>query len=115
MPYVLPTKAIDPAMVGDSYHLALGLTTLGQATPDRIFGYLLAEGTKFQQKTDLKARDTLVNNSSPNLIDRDLVATPRVSDGDFSGGALQINFSDPTRYWDSDLEVRNPGYLTLAP
>src|SRR5205807_10616160 len=113
MAYVLPTKAIDPSLVGDSYHLALGMTTPGQASPDRIFGYLLAEGTKFEQNTDLNSKSALTQYSSPHLIDRDLVNWPRVTDGDFSGGMMQLNWIDSSRYWDSNLDIRTPGFLLL--
>src|SRR4029077_5512328 len=33
--------------------------------------------------------------------------------GDWSGGGNQITFISPNQYWDSDLDTRVPGYLTL--
>jgi hypothetical protein len=68
---------------------------------------------RFLEKTDLHSKDQLTQYSSDHLIDRDFVNTPRVTDGDFSGGALQQNFLDSHRFWDSDLDIRVPGYLTL--
>jgi hypothetical protein len=72
-------------------------------------------GTKFTEQTDVQTQQKLIAYSSSQLIDRDFVNFPRVTDGDFSGGGLQTVFIDPRRYFDSDLEIRTPGYLYLRP
>jgi hypothetical protein len=118
MPYTPTVSVIEQEKIGTLYHLGLGTTTPGLTTPDRVYGYMLVADQqlgRFIEKTDLHAKDQLTQYSSSELIDRDFVNTPRVSQGDFSGGAFQVNFLDSARYWDSDLEPRIPGYLTLRP
>jgi hypothetical protein len=110
-----PTYTIDQGDVGSRYNLGIGTTSTGLTAPDRIYGYCLTPGTKFQEQTDIRTQDKLVQYASPNLIDRDFVNYPRVTDGDFSGGSLQTVFIDPRRYFDSDFDVRIPGYLILRP
>lgn len=94
--------------MGTRYHVGIGVGS-------SIYGYCLTPGTKFEESTDLHAKDLLTQYSSPNLIDRDFVNYPRVTDGDFSGGALQTVFIDPKKYFDSDLDIHTPGYLILRP
>jgi hypothetical protein len=115
LPYSPPLTKIDPELVGNSYHIALGSTTPGLSSPDRIYGYMLREGTSFEELNDIKTRDRLVQTAGPNLIDQNIVNTPRITDGDFSGGMLQVNWLSPNRYWDSDLDIRTPGELLLNP
>jgi hypothetical protein len=118
MAYTLRGLLIDKEQVGQLYHIGIGTTTPGQAAVDNLCGYLLVADQqlgRFLEKTDLHSKDQLTQYSSAALIDRDLVNTPRVSDGDFSGGALQQNYLDPRRFWDSDLDPRTPGYLFLNP
>jgi hypothetical protein len=114
--YTLAPVVIEQEKIGTLYHLGLGTTTPGQASPDHLYGYMLVADQqlgRFLEKTDLHSKDQLTQYSSENLIDRDFVNTPRVTDGDFSGGALQQNFIDTHRFWDSDLDTRVPGYLQL--
>lgn len=112
--YVPNPASTDPAKVGTLYHLALSDAT-------NTFGYVLQnrggtdDRSALNESTDINSRDKLIQVSSPNLIDQHLVNYPRVSQGDFSGGALQLVFIDPTKYFDSDLEIRTPGYLSLRP
>jgi hypothetical protein len=114
--YTLASVVIEQEKIGTLYHLGLGTTTPGQASPDHLYGYMLVADQqlgRFLEKTDLHSKDQLTQYSSDHLIDRDFVNTPRVTDGDFSGGALQQNFLDSHRFWDSDLDIRVPGYISL--
>jgi hypothetical protein len=112
--YVPTPASTDPAKVGTLYHLALsdGVNT---------YGYILQnrggtdDRSALNESTNITDREKLIQISSPNLIDQHLVVYPRVSQGDYSGGLLQTVFIDPTRAFDSDLEVRTPGYLILRP
>lgn len=63
------------------------------------------------EETELTHKDRITQLGSPNLIDREFDQWPQVSQGDWSGGALQPIFSgstpvsggassDPSRYWD---------------
>lgn len=64
------------------------------------------------EETELQHKDQLIQLGSSNLIDREFDQWPQVSQGDWSGGALQhvltgatplTSFgpqSDPTKYWD---------------
>jgi hypothetical protein len=116
MPYTPVVSVIEQEKIGTLYHIGLGTTTPGLSTPDRVYGYMLVADQqlgRFLEKTDLHSKDQLTQYSSDHLIDRDFVNTPRVTDGDFSGGALQQNFLDSHRFWDSDLDIRVPGYISL--
>lgn len=106
------TAASLPNAIGQVYNVGLSDGTV-------YYGYVLKndgpQSKGFLEKTDIAERDALVNYGSPNLVDRDLTFYPRASQGDFSGGGLQPVFINPNQYWDSDLEVRTPAYLTLRP
>src|SRR5215831_910396 len=109
--YVLKTSSFQSGQVGGLYHIGLSDGT-------NSYGYVFQNtGPQggFKESTNVADKEKLIQFSSPNLIDRDLVFYPRVTQGDFSGGGLQAVFIDPTRYFDSDLEIRTPGYLTLRP
>jgi hypothetical protein len=67
----------------------------------------------FQWRTDTATKEALINYSSPELIDRDFVFYPRLTDGDFSGGGYQEVYLQPNKYFDSDLEPHIPGFLEL--
>lgn len=99
-------------MVGTQYSIGIG-------NGQQSFGYLLQNqsgtGPAFKESSNITDKQALIQYSSPNLIDRDITFYPRVTQGDFSGGALQTVLIDPTQYYDSDLEIRTPGYLTLRP
>ena len=98
------------AAIGQRYHVGFGNGT-------NYYGYcLVADNTQsggWHEKTDITAKDQLTQYASPNIIDRDYVFWPRVTQGDWSGGGNQITFIAPNQYWDSDLDTRVPGYLTL--
>src|SRR5262249_36972718 len=109
--YILKTSSFQSGQVGGLYHIGLSDGT-------NSYGYVFQNtGPQggFKESTNVADKEKLIQFSSPNLIDRDLVFYPRVTQGDFSGGGLQAVFLDPTRYFDSDLEIRTPGYLTLRP
>jgi len=99
-------------MVGTQYSIGIGNGV-------QAYGYILqnqgGSGPAFKEGTNVTDKQSLTQYSSPNLIDRDIAYYPRVTQGDFSGGSLQTVFIDPTQYYDSDLEIRTPGYLTLRP
>jgi hypothetical protein len=82
-----------------------------------FYGYNLVpditQSGGWHEKTDIAAKDAQIQYASPNIIDRDFVFWPRVTQGDWSGGGRQITFINPNQYFDSDLEVRTPGYMTL--
>src|SRR5260370_32707360 len=108
-PYTLRGLLIDKEDVGQLYHVGIGTTSPGQAAVDNLCGYMLVGDQqlgRFIEKTDLHSKEQLTSYSSEALIDRDIVNTPRTTDGDFSGGALQQNFIDAHRFWDSDLDIR---------
>src|SRR5215475_12205720 len=109
--YVLKPSTFQSGQVGGIYHIGLsdGVNSYGY-----VFQTTGPQGG-FKESTNVADKEKLIQFSSPNLIDRDLVFYPRVTQGDFSGGGLQAVFIDPTRYFDSDLEIRTPGYLTLRP
>jgi hypothetical protein len=98
--------------VGQRYHCGLSDGT-------RFYGYILepvpGKDGGFHWKTDTATKDALIAYSSQQLIDRDLAFFPRVTDGDFSGGAFQEVFLDPRKFFDSDLDPRVPGFLQLRP
>lgn len=100
------------AAVGQRYHVGFGDGT-------HFYGYVLVADTAqsggWHEKTDIAAKDAQIQYASPNIIDRDFVFWPRVTQGDWSGGSNQITFISPTQYWDSDLDTRVPGYLRLRP
>ncbi len=115
--YVLPqsqytTDADLQAAVGQLYHVGFSNGTVR-------YGYCLYPDASPQggwhEKTDVAAKDQLIQYSSTALIDRDFVYWPRVSQGDFSGGMLQPLFLAPNQYFDSDLDARIAGYLALSP
>src|SRR5215813_13810248 len=109
--YVLKASNFQSGQVGGLYHIGLSDGT-------NSYGYVFQNtGPQggFKESTNVADKEKLIQFSSPNLIDRDLVFYPRVTQGDFSGGGLQAVFIDPTKYFDSDLEIRTPGYLTLRP
>lgn len=112
--YTLPVRAIDSGQVGVDYHLALGTKSdPSLAAPDRIYGFMLAapngDRQGFKESTDLFSKQQLTQYSSPNLIDRDLVSTPRVTQGRWDGGQGQAVLLDATQYYDSDLDTRLAG------
>lgn len=99
-----------PKQVGQLYHV-------GFDNGNQFYGYCLFPDTAqtggWHEKTDIAAKDAQIQYASPNIIDRDFVFWPRVTQGDWSGGGGQITFIAPNQYWDSDLDTRVPGYLTL--
>ncbi|MFI4977543.1 MAG: hypothetical protein ACHQC8_02530 [Solirubrobacterales bacterium] len=116
--YAIPKTTVDPAQVGNLYHLAIGTkSSAALSAPDRVVGFLLQnkQGSEFAENTDLHSKETLTQYASPNLIDRDLVNMPRVTQGRWDLGFLQTVLTDPARYMDSDLETSVPGYLFLKP
>ena len=104
----------DPKMAGTLYHVVIGDGT-------RTYGYMLqnhggqSDKSALNESTDINSRDQLIQFSSPSLIDQHLVNYPRVSQGDFSGGSLQVVLLDATKFFDSDLDINTPGYLQLRP
>lgn len=108
--YVLQPSSFQPGMVASQYNLGLSDGT-------RTYGYLLQNNPQkgFQEASDVTSKSSLIQYSSPNTIDRDLVFFPRYTQGDYSGGLLQVAAIDVTKEFDSDLEIRTPGYLTLRP
>lgn len=108
---------LQMADIGKRWHVGLGVPSTLQPTQLNMYGYNLsrkdAGGGDWIEKSDTKSRDQLSSTGSPNVTDRDFAPIPRVTDGDFSGGALQQIFIDPKRFYDSDLEIRVPGNLTL--
>lgn len=114
-PYVLKTSRYTngtdlQAATGTLYHVGFDNGTV-------FYGYNLVPDTTqaggWHEKTDIAAKDAQIQYASPNIIDRDFVFWPRVTQGDMSGGSRQITFINPTQYWDSDLDVRAPGYTVL--
>lgn len=112
--YTPAVTNINTGQVGNLYSLALSDGT-------RTYGYCLRnlggndDRSALNESTNIADKEKLIQFSSPSIIDRDLVFYPRVSQGDFSGGALQLVFLDATKFFDSDLEIRTPGYLSLRP
>jgi hypothetical protein len=106
----MKTAAALQAAVGQRYHVGFDDGT-------HFYGYMLVADTAqsggWHEKTDIAAKDAQIQYASPNIIDRDFVFWPRVTQGDWSGGGNQITFIAPNQYWDSDLDTRVPGYLTL--
>lgn len=104
------TAAALQSAVGQLYHVGFDNGTV-------FYGYLLypdaSQSGGWHEKTDIAAKDAQIQYASPNIIDRDFVFWPRVTQGDWSGGGNQITFITPNQYWDSDLDTRVPGYLTL--
>lgn len=109
--YVLKPSGFQSGQVGGLYNIGLsdGVNSYGY-----VFQNVGPEGG-IKEESNIADKDKLIQYSSPNIIDRDLAFYPRVTQGDFSGGGLQLVFLDPTKYFDSDLEIRTPGYLTLRP
>lgn len=112
--YVPSAASTDPLKAGSLYHVVISDGT-------NSYGYMLqnwggsSDKSALNEGTDINSRDKLIQFSSPSLIDQHLVNYPRVSQGDYSGGALQTVFLDATKFFDSDLEIRTPGYLMLRP
>src|SRR5215471_4924333 len=112
--YVLKTSSFQSGQVGGLYHIGLSDGT-------NSFGYVFQnwsgsdQRSAFNESSNVTDKGALTQYSSQALIDRDLAYYPRVSQGDFSGGLLQEVFIDNTREFDSDLEIRTPGYLMLRP
>ena len=112
--YVPRTSNFQPGMVGGLYHIGLSDGT-------NQYGYIFQNfGTNdprsaFNESSDIADKQALTQFSSEALIDRDVARYPRVSQGDFSGGLLQEVLIDNTKAFDSDLEIRTPGYLMLRP
>lgn len=104
------TATTLPKQVGTLYNVGLSDGT-------HYFGYIFQnQGTQslgLQEKNDVNARDALTSYGSPNLVDRDLVFYPRVSQGDFSGGGLQQVLIDQTKFMFSDLSTSYPGAAKL--
>jgi hypothetical protein len=109
--YVLKPSSFQSGQVG-------GLYNIGLSDGTNSYGYVFQNvGPQggIKEETNIADKEKLIQYSSPNLTDRDLAFYPRVTQGDFSGGSLQLIFLDPTKYFDSDLEIRTAGYLTLRP
>lgn len=110
--YVLNPSTFTPGMVGSVYNVGLSDGT-------RSYGYNFyndgPQSMGMTESSNVTDKQSLVQYSSQNLIDRDLVFYPRVTQGDYSGGMLQTVLLDQTKYWDADLDIRTPGYLTLRP
>lgn len=117
MAYTLKVQAISQSDVGTRYHVGIGIPDPAGGANPIIYGYCLVNDSQqglFHESIDVTARDQLLT-ASPELIDRDLVSFPRVTQGDFSGGVGQATAIDLTRCWDSDLDLHIPGYVELAP
>jgi hypothetical protein len=99
-----------PTQVGRLYHV-------GFDNGNQFYGYNLvpdiAQSGGWHEKTDVAAKEQLIQYSSPNITDLHYVFWPRVSQGAWDGGGNQITFIGNNQYWDSDLDTRVPGYLTL--
>ena len=110
--YALGTSNFQPGQVGTLYSVGIsnGSTSYGY-----IFQNQGLQSAGIVETTNVADKEKLIQFSSPNLIDRDFAYYPRVTQGDTSGGGLQTVFLEPTKYFDSDLEIRTPGYLTLRP
>lgn len=106
--YVPLASSFKPSQVGALYHVGIGDGT-------NSYGYLFQPDPKvgMVERTNVSDKQALIQYSSPNLIDRDLVFWPRVTQGDYSGGGLQTILLNQNQYFDSDLEVRTPGLLNL--
>src|SRR5262249_48657837 len=112
--YIPNTSSFQAGQVGGLYHIGL-------SDGVNSFGYILQnwggtdQRSSFNESSNVTDKQALTQYSSQALIDRDLAYYPRVSQGDNSGGLLQEVFIDQTREFDSDLEIRTPGYLMLRP
>jgi hypothetical protein len=112
--YALQSSSFAQNQVGTLYNVGLSDGT-------NSYGYVFVNQGPGQkqggmlEKTNITDKQAQIQYSSQALIDRDLVYYPRVSQGDFSGGTLQAVFTDPAKSYDTDLEIRTPGYLTLRP
>lgn len=110
--YTLSPSSFSASQVGTVYNIGLSDGT-------NSYGYIFQnqgqQTVGIKESSNVADKEKLIQFSSPNLIDRDLVFYPRVTQGDFSGGGLQTVFLDPTKYFDSDLEIRTPGFLNLRP
>ena len=112
MAYTLIAQAVSQAEIGTKYHVGIGITDPAKGLI--AYGYVMAPGTKFAQRINTRERDQIINSSAA-LNDRDLATYPRLTQGDVSKGILQTTFIDPARVWDTDLELRVPGYVQLRP
>lgn len=106
--YVPLPSSFKPSQVGALYHVGIGDGT-------NQYGYIFQPDVKkgMIERSNVAEKGALIQYSSPNLIDRDFVFYPRVTQGDYSGGGLQTVLLNQNQYFDSDLEVQTPGYLTL--
>lgn len=118
----VPKIQVTPATAAGKVFNLLLEGTLAVDSQLRRYGYQLVPegygpgqvgGMEFD--TDLADKQNLSSYGSPNVSDRDLVRTPRITQGDWSGGSLQVNATDFSRYWDSDLDISTPEYLRLRP
>ena len=120
-PYALkPTQWTATTLqqqVGQLYHVGFDNGPVVNGLGGQFYGYCLypdnAQSGGWHEKTDVAAKDQQIQYASPNIIDRDFVFWPRVTQGAWDGGGNQITFVTPNQYWDSDLDTRVPGYLTL--
>lgn len=105
------TATTLPAQIGNKYNV-------GVSDGTRYYGYVFQPNVQqggMIESSDVATKDALVNYGSPSLVDRDLVYYPRFSQGDFSGGGRQLIAINPTQYYDADLDISTPGYVTLRP
>jgi hypothetical protein len=112
MAYTLIAQKITQADIGTKYHVGIGITD--PVAGLIMYGYCLVQGTKFTQRINTRDRDQIIN-ASAQITDRDLVTVPRITQGDASKGILQTTFIDPARVWDTDLDLKTPGYIQLRP
>jgi hypothetical protein len=110
--YVLRPSSFQPNMVGTLYHVGL---SNGTASYGYVFQNDGEQSSGMFEKSNVTDKQALIQYSSTNLIDRDLAYFPRVSQGDFSGGALQEVLLDGTKFLDSDMNITTPGYAQIAP
>lgn len=110
-PYTLNPSSFQPNQVGQLYHVGLS------DGAGHSYGYSFwndgHQSQGMQEKSNIADKDKLIQYGSTNLIDRDFAYYPRVTQGDYSGGALQTVALDMTKFMDSDLDINTPGYLQL--
>lgn len=109
--YTLRSSSFTQNMVGKIYHVGVSNGTVS-------YGYIFQndglQSNGMFEKTNVTDKQNLIQYSSTALIDRDLAYFPRVSQGDFSGGALQTVLLDNTKFMDSNLDIRTPGYVQIG-
>lgn len=98
--------------IGFKYDCALGYDPgTGQAL---MYGYMIADGQKWEEGTQLQDTQKLIQAASAAATDRDFTYWPKVSQGDWSGGLGQLVYTTPNRFYQSNgLDTSKPGYLTL--